>query len=77
MAKFVSWPWQVLRFYCVWDDRQSLYGDRRPLRLLFYLDDGTVEILEYCEPNSGRDPFPVFLQRGQLPKVIQSVSGPM
>lgn len=23
----------VLRFYCVWDDRKSLYGDRRPYRL--------------------------------------------
>jgi len=59
----------VLRFYCVWDDRQHLYGDRRPFRLHFYLEDSTTEILEVHEQNSGRDNFPIFLQRCQLPKV--------
>lgn len=29
---------QVLRFYCVWDDRNSLQGDRRPYRLHFFLE---------------------------------------
>lgn len=60
---------QVLRFYCMWDDRQKMYGDRRRLRLHFYLEDSTAEILEDVEQNSGREHFPVFLQRGQLPKV--------
>lgn len=60
---------QVLRFYCVWDDRQALYGDRRPYRLHYFLEDDTVEILELHENNDGRDPFPVFLRRGPLPKV--------
>lgn len=62
---------QVLRFYCVWDDRQALYGDRRPYRLHYFLEDDTVEILELHENNDGRDPFPVFLRRGPLPKVGQ------
>ncbi len=61
---------QVLRFYCVWDDRQALYGDRRPYRLHYFLEDDTVEILELHENNDGRDPFPVFLRRGPLPKVL-------
>ena len=60
----------MLRFYCVWDNRQNLYGDRRPFRLHFYLEDHTTEILEVHEQNSGRDRFPVFLQRRQLPKVL-------
>ena len=58
---------QVLRFYCVWDDRSALYGDRRPYRLHAF-PDGSMEILETRDANSGRDPFPVFLRRGLLPK---------
>lgn len=65
---------QVLRFYCVWDDRQALYGDRRPYRLHYFLEDDTVEILELHENNDGRDPFPVFLRRGPLPKVTPAMS---
>ncbi|CAL8469429.1 g8970 [Coccomyxa elongata] len=59
---------QVLRFYIVWDDRASLYGDRRPYKLHYFVEDGTCEILEHHDRNSGRDPFPVFLRRGLLPK---------
>jgi len=29
---------KVLRFYCVWDNRQSMYGDRRPYVLNYYLE---------------------------------------
>lgn len=65
---FVSFSMQVLRFWCVWDDRQSMYGDRRPYVLHYFLEDDTVEILEINENNSGKDPFPVFLRRCLLPK---------
>lgn len=37
---------KVLRFFCVWDDRASLQGDRRPYRLHYFLEDDTVEVLE-------------------------------
>lgn len=60
---------QVLRFYLIWDDRKSLYGDRRPYRLHYFLEDGACEILECRDSNSGRDPFPLFLRKGLLPKV--------
>lgn len=59
---------KVLRFWCVWDDRQSMYGDRRPYVLHYFLEDDSVEILEVRDANSGRDPFPVFLKRGPLAK---------
>ena len=64
---------QVLRFFCVWDDRRALFGDRRPYRLHYFLEDGSCEILETREANSGREPFPVFLRRGQLPKVRKAI----
>jgi len=67
LEKFLKNDRKVLRFFCVWDDRKSLYGDRRPYVLHYFLADDTVEILEVNEPNSGRDPFPVMLKRGPLP----------
>ena len=66
---------QVLRFYCVWDDRSALYGDRRPYRLHAF-PDGSIEILETRDANSGRDPFPVFLRRGLLPKAGRHCCAP-
>ena len=63
---------QVLRFYCIWDDRQRLFGDRQPFRLHYFLEDDTVEILEEPANNSGRDPFPIFLRRTPLPQVCRA-----
>ena len=67
LKKFLDNDRKVLRFFCVWDDREALYGDRRPYVMHYYLSDDTMEVLEVNEPNSGRDPFPVFLRRGPLP----------
>jgi hypothetical protein len=67
LKKFLHNDRKVLRFFCVWDDRDALYGDRRPYVVHYYLSDDTVEVLEVNEPNSGRDPFPVFVRRGPLP----------
>ena len=60
---------KVLRFYCVWDNRQGMYGDRRPYVLHYFLEDDTVEILEVHDSNNGLDPYPQFLKRGLMPKV--------
>lgn len=69
LKQFLDNNRKVLRFYCLWDDRESLYGDRRPYVLHYFLEDDTGELLDINEPNSGRDPFPVFLKRGPLLKV--------
>ncbi|KAJ1472925.1 hypothetical protein T484DRAFT_1838348, partial [Baffinella frigidus] len=58
----------VLRFYCQWDDRNAIYGERRPYVLHFYLEDDTAEVCEVRTPNDGRDSFPKLLRRGKLPK---------
>lgn len=44
---------QVLRFFCIWDDRSTLYGERRPYVLHYFLADDTVEILEVRRVDSG------------------------
>lgn len=43
--RFLAFNRKVLRFYCLWDDRNSIYGERRPFVLHFYLEDDTVEVL--------------------------------
>jgi hypothetical protein len=53
LRQFLQFNKQVLRFWCIWDDRQSMYGDRRPYVLHYFLEDDTVEILEINENNSG------------------------
>ena len=67
LDKFLANDGKVLRFFCVWDDRGALYGEKRPFVLHYYLADDSVEVLEVAEPNGGRDPFPVFLRRQPLP----------
>eukprot|EP01012_Entosiphon_sulcatum_P012838 TRINITY_DN1813_c0_g1_i1.p1 TRINITY_DN1813_c0_g1~~TRINITY_DN1813_c0_g1_i1.p1 ORF type:complete len:770 (-),score=142.70 TRINITY_DN1813_c0_g1_i1:47-2356(-) len=58
----------VLRFHGVWDNRNKLYGDYRLFTLLYFLADNTLKVIEMYPPNSGRDPFPVFLKRAKCPK---------
>merc|ERR1711959_112477 len=67
LAQFLKYDRRVLRFYCMWDDTPSLYGEVRRFVLHYYLADDTVEIVESYRANSGRDPFPKLLNRQKLP----------
>ncbi|XP_077990031.1 EF-hand domain-containing protein 1-like [Glandiceps talaboti] len=68
LKQFLELDRKVLRFYCMWDDRDSMFGEIRPYILQYYLVDDTVEVREVHEPNDGRDPFPLLLRRQKLPK---------
>ena len=59
---------KVLRFYVVWDDRQSTYGELRPFIIQYYLVDDTLEVREVHKPNDGRDPFPIMIKRQRVPR---------
>ena len=76
LRSFLDNDRNVLRFYCVWDDTDRLFGDKRPFILHFFLADDTVEVLEVQQPNSGRDPFPQLVKRCKLPIDSASPSGP-
>mmetsp|Transcript_27583 Transcript_27583/g.69988 ORF Transcript_27583/g.69988 Transcript_27583/m.69988 type:complete len:817 (-) Transcript_27583:10-2460(-) len=67
VTKYLANDRKVLRFYVQWDDRERLYGERRPFVLHFYLEDDTVEVCEVHLPNDGRDQFPKLLRRQKLP----------
>jgi Ca2+-binding EF-hand superfamily protein len=67
LAQFLKYDRKVLRFYSLWDDTPSLYGEQRKFVLHYYLADDTVEIVESYKVNSGRDPFPMLLARQKMP----------
>jgi len=69
LAQFLKYDRKVLRFFCMWDDTPSLYGEVRKFVLHYYLADDTCEIVESYKANSGRDPFPKLLNRQKLPIV--------
>ncbi|KAI3356550.1 hypothetical protein L3Q82_017230, partial [Scortum barcoo] len=71
LKQFLDHDRKVLRFYCFWDDMESMFGDPRELVLHYFLADDTVEMmLEIIPPNSGRDNVPKFLRRSKLPKCL-------
>ncbi|KAL2768831.1 EF-hand domain-containing family member C2 [Daubentonia madagascariensis] len=68
LKQFLQYDGKVLRFFCLWDDSASLFGDRRELVLHYFLSDDTIEIKEVLPHNSGRDAMSLFLRRSKLPK---------
>lgn len=69
LKRFLQYDGKVLRFFCLWDDSSSLFGDRREFVLHYFLSDDTIEIRELLPLNSGRDAMSSFLRRSKLPKV--------
>jgi len=65
-----------LRYTCVWDDRDTTFGELRRFKLHYHLSDDTIEILETLPPNSGRDTCSTFLSRQRLPKEIIQMGKP-
>ena len=62
LEQFPDLDRKVLRCYCVWDDRDSMFREMRPCIIHYHLVDGTVEIREVHAANDGRDPFPVLVR---------------
>ncbi|KAI9145221.1 hypothetical protein BKA69DRAFT_1108755 [Paraphysoderma sedebokerense] len=72
LKKFLENDRKVLRFYCVWDDTNSAFGETRQLILHYFLADDTIEIREHIPANSGRDGATNFLKRCKLPKKLRA-----
>jgi hypothetical protein len=67
LKQFLEMDRKVLRFYAVWDDRKSTFGELRPFIIQYYLVDDTVEVREVHQQNDGHDPFPVLIRRHKVP----------
>ncbi|CAG5136781.1 unnamed protein product, partial [Candidula unifasciata] len=68
LRQFKELDRKVLRFYCVWNDSENMFGEVRPFVIHYYLVDDTLEVREVHQPNNGRDPFPVLIGRHRVPK---------
>jgi len=66
--RFLELDRKVLRFYMVWDDRDTMFGELRPFIMFYFLHDDTMEVREVRINNDGHDPFPVLIRRQKLPK---------
>ncbi|KXJ13080.1 EF-hand domain-containing family member C2 [Exaiptasia diaphana] len=76
LKQFLQYDRRVLRFYCLWDDTDNMFGDAREMVLHYFLADDTIEIREVIPANSGRDAAPMFLRRQRLPKEPVSLRQP-
>ncbi|KAI8916230.1 hypothetical protein EDD86DRAFT_222135 [Gorgonomyces haynaldii] len=74
LNRFLENDRKVLRFYCIWDDTDSMFGEVREFVLHYHLVDDSIEVREVQKPNNGRDPFPILLRRQQLPKSVKELS---
>ena len=75
LGKFLAHDGQVLRFQGLWDDRESVAGEKHHLVVLYYLADDTVEVTEKLAPNSGRTQTQI-LKRQPLPRRLQPLPLP-
>jgi len=66
LSRFLKNDRKVLRFYGLWDDSESLYGQVHKYTINFFLATGELEVLEINKPNEGRDHFPCFLKRSKV-----------
>lgn len=67
LKQFLELDRKVLRFYCLWDDSESMFGEVRECILHYYLVNDEMEIREVHNANDGRDPFPVLIGRAKMP----------
>ena len=57
---------KVLRFYGIWDCRNSLFGDELRVKLHYSLAENTIEVVPIHERNSGRDRLPKLLKKSAV-----------
>lgn len=67
LKQFIELDRAVLRFYCLYDDSDNMYGEVRPCIMHYYLVNDEMEVREVHTANDGRDPFPVLIGRGKIP----------
>lgn len=68
LEKYLSNDRKVLSFSILWEDF-SLEGGANYFTLNFFLADDTMEVKECRKQNSGKDPFPLLLNRKKIPKM--------
>lgn len=66
LRQFLDYDGKVLRFYTIWDDRKSAFGELRKFVLLYFLVDNKFEVRQVLPPNCGRDPVQRMVSKTSL-----------
>jgi len=73
--RFLKFNNKVLRFFGLWDDRKSMFGDKHFYTINYFLADDALEVLENHGKNEGRDPFPKLVKKSKVPKSAFGLQG--
>lgn len=65
---FFEYDRKVLRFFGVWDSRETLFGDVIRVKLHYTLADDLIEIIQLPDRNNGRDPLNTLLKKSVIMK---------
>lgn len=65
---FFEYDRKVLRFFGVWDSRETLFGDVIKVKLHYTLADDKIEIVQIPDRNNGRDPLNTLLKKSVIMK---------
>ncbi|KAJ1438820.1 hypothetical protein B484DRAFT_444336 [Ochromonadaceae sp. CCMP2298] len=65
---FIRYGTRQLRFKCLWDNTEALYGDVMEFSLNYYLCDDTVEISSVPDPSRKEQLPGKLLKKSKLPK---------
>lgn len=65
---FFEYDRKVLRFFGVWDSRETLFGDQIKVKLHYTLADDKIEIVQIPDRNNGRDPLNTLLKKTVIMK---------
>lgn len=68
LEKYLKNDRHVLSFDVMWRDK-TLCGGINFYKMNYFLADDTIEVKEIRMQNSGKDPFPLLLKRGKVPKI--------
>jgi hypothetical protein len=64
-CRFLTYDRKVLRFYAIWDDRNSIFGGKHFITLRYYLFDYTIDMQERHGSADGQKTR--FLMRQRIP----------
>lgn len=74
LRQFLDHDRKVLKFMAVWDDRDSIYGNKHYYIVYYFLADDTIQIVRQKDTtlSAENDPFISLLKRRKLPRNIET-----
>lgn len=74
LRQFLDHDRKVLKFMAVWDDRDSVYGNKHYYIVYYFLADDTMQVVRQKDTSlsAENDPFISLLKRRKMPRNIET-----